>query len=214
MGARRLAPTPICAVRHLGNVDNLGIGRDRRSYSGSMLLDDFVETCRGLAAGDSPESEIAAATRELMVRAAELREQVAPFTDLDPLVGADETVFEDDTVTIMVLDTPPYVVQPPHDHSMTAIIGVFDGVEDHRLYRRTGDGAVASGTKAVGPGETLVLGPEAIHAICAGGDSWARAIHVYLGPLAKVERSMFHPDSLVSEPFDLDRYRDYCQVGG
>ena len=43
----------------------------------------------------------------------------------------------------------------------------------------------------VTPGEVLSIGPSAIHSVACTGTEPSCGIHVYLGPLTRVERSLF-----------------------
>ncbi len=177
------------------------------------VLDDFVGQCRALAHSPTAENEIAAATRDL-ITAPDAIKACAPSLNPTASSGGDEaTIFEDDTLTVMVLATPPGIDQPPHDHEMSAIIGIYGGGEVHRFYRRVESepAIVASGGKTIRAGETLTMGPTAIHAIAAEGDEVCYAVHTYLGRLSTVERSLFNPDTLLPEPMDLARYEQYCR---
>lgn len=126
------------------------------------------------------------------------------------VVGAEAAIYEDDDLTVTLIDTFPGVLQPPHEHRMTAIIGVVEGVEHQRLFARTADGIRPTGERALGPGEVITLGPQAIHAI-SSPEGMARAVHVYLGPINTVERSMFHPDTFAEMPMEMSTYHAHCR---
>ena len=53
--------------------------------------------------------------------------------------------------------------------------------------------------------------PDAIHAIGAADGAWTRALHVYLGGLSTVRRSIFHPETMAEEPLTLGRYVAWCR---
>ena len=116
-----------------------------------------------------------------------------------------------DELTVMVLDTLPGVLQPPHDHSMNAIIGVFEGCEEQRFYARSDRGVTPAAERTLEAGDVIVLGERAIHAIGSPPGHPARAIHVYLGDIYAVDRSLFHPDTLEVHTYDGDRYDDFCR---
>lgn len=176
-------------------------------------LDGFVERCRTAVRSVNALSEVKEAIEALLEHADELAaERPAPLA-CAALSGASDELFEDETVSIMLVHAPPHVAQPPHDHGVSVVIGGYAGVELHRLFRRTDTGATpieASGDAAIGRGDVLTLGTRAVHAIDAAGPEWSSAVHVYLGQLSTIERSLFHPETLAEEPLDLKVYDSYC----
>lgn len=135
-------------------------------------------------------------------------------TASDTVSGESDELFEDETISIMIVHAPPGVIQPPHDHLMGVVIGGFRGAEHQRLFRRTPDGETAiepAGTSVVEPGDVFSLGAHGVHAIEAQGSEWSSAVHVYLGKLSAAPRSLFHPDTFVEEPLDLAVYDTYCR---
>ena len=75
------------------------------------------------------------------------------------------TLAEEAGFSVYLVRQDPDTAGPPHDHRMTAVIAMVDGVEIHRHYKREGPAVVETAESLVGPGETLVLGPDAVHAI-------------------------------------------------
>jgi predicted metal-dependent enzyme (double-stranded beta helix superfamily) len=177
------------------------------------MLSDFVSRCQHLASVGAGPPEFAELVRTLVADpemiAAEVGEPEVPSPV--PIAGIDDTLYEDDTVTVMIVHVNPGIEQPPHDHLMPAIIGVYEGTEAHRFYNRTPEGLAPSGLRAIGAGEVISMGTEGVHAIAAADDNWARAIHVYLGSLSKQTRSMFDPDSFAEKPLTLDGYSQACR---
>ena len=179
----------------------------------------FVNECRDAAAVKDPVTATRAAVREA-VRA--LASGVVTLPPLDSscarrsghlLLGHDRTLFEDDAVTVVVVETEPGHYQPPHDHSMCAVIGVFEGGERSRFYRRTDGRARLATRRVVRPSEVIALRERTVHAISADAGEPCRALHVYLGPLSSRPRSLFHPESGIEEPFDFDTYLYYVRAG-
>lgn len=111
----------------------------------------------------------------------------------------------------MVLDTLPGVLQPPHDHEMHAVIGVFEGCEDQRFFARTADGIAPAAGRSLETGDVVVLGERTIHAISSPEGRRARAIHVYFGDIYGADRSIFHPDSLEEFEMSETRYDEFCR---
>lgn len=40
---------------------------------------------------------------------------------------------------------------------------------------------------------------------------WSRAVHVYLGALSSIDRSLFDPDTFDEEPMTVERYAEFCR---
>jgi predicted metal-dependent enzyme (double-stranded beta helix superfamily) len=95
---------------------------------------------------------------------------------------------------------------PPHDHQTTATIGVYAGKENNHFYTVGEDGLEHRSTRVVEPGEVIAIGPEAIHSVETADQEFSYAIHVYLGPLTTIERSLFEWDSGRALPFNDENY--------
>lgn len=178
-----------------------------------MEIDQFIADCREIVQGPEPVQGIRAAMAALVEHTDELTRTYPAPTDGKAVSGRSVELFEDDTISVMIVHAPPGVIQPPHDHMMSVVIGGFRGQEHQRLFRRVPSGPrpiEPSGTGVVGAGDVFSLGPQGIHAIEARGDSWSSAVHVYLGKLSTVDRSLFHPETFAEEPLSLRVYDTYC----
>lgn len=181
------------------------------------VLAEFVEKCRTAAATDEARRTIVGLLNDLVSDPAALA-GVVPTTPHDDVtadglvLGADVMLYEDDTVTVILVDTLPGVVQPPHDHRMTAMIGVFVGCEEQRFFARTSEGITPAPGRQLAAGEVITIGTDGIHAISTP-DPLSRAVHVYLGRLATVERSLFDPDTFEERPLSMDLYHSFCRTG-
>lgn len=100
---------------------------------------------------------------------------------------------------------------PPHEHKMSAFIGVYQGVEVNRLYSRSGEQLALLDTRRVKAGQTLTIAPDGIHDVYPGDGKESRALHVYLGNLTGVERSLFHPETGEAIPLSADALRDHTR---
>ncbi len=179
--------------------------------SDSALLTQFVDECRAAATADDAVVRIVAHLEQLVAQPDALMAAAGPLPDVLPPAGLDETLFEDETVTVMLVATPSGVVQPPHDHRMSAIIGVFEGSEVQRFFVKAGAGLKEMRGRSIETGEVLSLGRKTIHAISAAEPGPCRAVHVYLGPLLQIDRSIFDPETGAEEPFSMDRYAEFCR---
>ena len=183
------------------------------------VIEKLVATCQAALDSDSPHQTIHAAMVELFADPTALAAQIPHFTDDDVdtsprgfRLGGEHIAHQTDDLTVMVLDTLPGVLQPPHDHSMNVVIGVFEGTEEQRFWARTDDGVAPAAGRSLETGDVIPLGARAIHAISAPAGQAARAIHVYLGNIYDVERSLFDPTTLEEHPFTGERYDEYCQA--
>jgi len=182
---------------------------------------EMPATLSALAAACLPRAETRdhEAVRTLMVDLISedgFAASVPPFGELESsprgwTLGGEHVCFQSDTLTVMVLDTLPGVLQPPHNHEMHAIIGVFEGCEDQRFFARTSTGVAPTTTRSLTAGDVMVLGDRAIHAISSPADATARAIHVYFGDIYSVERSLFHPETLEAVAYTGDQYDEFCR---
>ena len=102
----------------------------------------FINACRAAAAANDAVTVTRAVVREAVRALAAGAVHLPPLDSTHArhggglLLGRDRTLFEDDTVTVAVVETEPGHLQPPHDHSMCAVIGVFEGGERNRFFRR------------------------------------------------------------------------------
>lgn len=177
----------------------------------------FVSDCRRAVADSDPLP----AVRNVVQQAVDalIGERVA----LDPLpsryacrsgdllLGHDRTVYEDANVTVVIVETEPGHLQPPHDHGMCAVIGAFEGAESNRFFHRDGSLVTPATRRVVRPGDVIAMREDTVHAIGADGQTRSRALHVYLGGLSATSRTLFHPDTGVGEPFDFDTYLSYVR---
>lgn len=124
-----------------------------------------------------------------------------------PDVGDDVILFEDDTVSIWYCHFHPGVSVPAHDHQLSACIGVFRGRERNDLFEADPDGGIRKSSEVfLEPGSVLSIGPNAIHAVACVSDVPCNGLHVYLGNLTEVERTLFDVDRNEAMRFDDENY--------
>jgi len=179
-------------------------------------LDAFIDACIPLAV-DRDHDAVSRLLAELIATDG-FAASVPRFGEIAPsaqgwTLGGEHVCHQTDELTVMVLDTLPGVIQPPHNHEMHAIIGVFEGREDQRFFATTTSGVTPTTQQALVAGDTIVLGERAVHAISSPVGQAARAIHVYFGNIYEVERSLFHPETLEAHPYSGDLYDQFCRAG-
>ncbi len=177
-------------------------------------LKNFVQACVPLAASHE-HGGVKRLLTELIAEPS-FASSIPPFGEVETsprgwTLGGEFVCHKADDLTVMILDTLPGVEQPPHDHEMHAIIGVFEGCEDQRFFARSSEGVTPAAGRSMEAGDVVVLGEQSIHAISSPAGRAARAIHVYFGDIYDVERSLFHPDTLEQHPFTGELYDEFCR---
>ena len=163
-------------------------------------VESFVQSVRYAATLENPENAI----REVLLETIKTPEAIFAATS-----GEDEDeilYFEDDSVSIWRCRFQPKILMLPHEHCLKVLIGVYSGGEKSILYRRTEEGLKEAGTVTAHAGEVITLGKAAIHAVTTHDDRPSDAIHVYLGPLMKLERDLFDWDSGKAIEFTLENF--------
>jgi predicted metal-dependent enzyme (double-stranded beta helix superfamily) len=152
-------------------------------------LDDLVNRLCDAARGEAPRPTIKDILQGAVEDPRHMRDGMPAFEDDDTIL------FEDESVSIWHCRFRPGYTAPPHDHQMSAIIGVYKGAERndffendlHRGIRKCSEVELAAGN-------FLEIGPSAIHAVRCASDAPSCGIHVYLGELTNVDRSLFNTD--------------------
>lgn len=155
----------------------------------SFSLEQFVSDAR--QAAHAPNA--LAATEALMADVFANPDLIV--AGLPALPVEEVMLFEDNTVSIWHEMFLPTEELPPHDHQLPAIIGVYKGVERNRLFRQNSGKLVPNGSLTLGPGDIFVFGARDVHTVQALEGRPSYGLHVYLGALTKVERSLFSWES-------------------
>lgn len=103
----------------------------------------------------------------------------------------DVVLYEDDDISVWHCRFRPGVAVPPHDHQVSATIGVYRGTERNDFYKAGENGITPSNGVDMTPGSVVSIGPSAIHSVICTSDEPSCGIHVYHGPLTRVERHLF-----------------------
>ncbi len=149
-------------------------------------LDDLVTRLRTAAKGENARAEV----KELLQQAVEDPSRIQ--AGMPDFAENDVILFEDETVSIWHCRFMPGFSVPAHDHQMTATIGVYRGAERNDFYQPGQDGDLEKKSEVIlSEGKVLQIGPNAIHAVGCASEDPCCGIHVYLGELTTVERSLF-----------------------
>ena len=98
----------------------------------------------------------------------------------------DVILFEDETVSVWFCRFLPGQSVPPHNHLMSATIGVFRGIERNDVFTRSDTGNLEQAEQTeVGAGEVIQLPADAIHGVTCVSDT-ASGCSCYWGPCQKL----------------------------
>ncbi len=121
-------------------------------------------------------------------------------------------------LTVLTLAWAPKQVTLPHDHRMSAVIGMYSGREDNMFWRRLTDTAKfqiePAGGEALGTGNVAILGRDIVHSVVNPLDKISAAIHVYDGDFFAAQRSMWDAETLVEQPYDVNAVAKGMAVQG
>lgn len=167
-------------------------------------LDDFITKAREAA-------RAADARARMKVLLADAVKEPGPVAGALPAFEAGEdgiVLFEDDTISIWHARFRVGAKVPAHDHGMSATIAVYQGAERNTMWRSDGYGGIEpSGEVVVRPGEVYQIGPSAIHSVTCASDIDCHGIHVYLGRLTTVKRSLYDVEAGEALPFTDENYK-------
>jgi len=167
----------------------------------SFDLDQFIAELRA-ALGERSRQ----ALREVVARAvsdpASLLRRIGT-----PEKAAVQVLHGGSDLTVLNVVWAPKQVTLPHDHRMSAVIGMYGGREDNMYWRRVAKPTPfqiePAGGEALGRGDTTILGRDIIHSVINPLEAFSGAIHVYDGPFLTTARSMWNCETLVEEPYDV-----------
>ena len=110
-------------------------------------------------------------------------------------------------LTVLNLAWAPRQMTLPHNHLLTAVIGMYGGREENMFWRRVPSSRKyqieAAGGQALGTGDVAVLGKDVIHSVVNPLGRISGAIHVYDGDFFAMQRSMWDAETLKEAPYDL-----------
>ncbi|MBO68369.1 MAG: hypothetical protein CL398_08655 [Acidiferrobacteraceae bacterium] len=119
----------------------------------------------------------------------------------------DMLLYEDESISIWHCRFVPGQTTPPHDHQVTAIIGIYQGTECNDLYEMySGISLRKTDEIILSAGGVLEMSPSTIHAVSCVSIEPCCGIHVYLGRLTVVERSIFDLDNGCVLPYTEEDY--------
>ncbi len=163
-------------------------------------LDQFVSDARAAAAAPEPLNAV------ISVMAETLADPEVVRANMPGMVENEVLLFEDDTVSIWHERFLHTEILPPHDHQTHAVLGVYHGRERNGLFRRVGGQAIKGGELVLGAGQFHVFGPDDIHSVQGLDGTPSLGLHIYLGPLTRIERSLFDWETGAPVPLTEDAF--------
>jgi predicted metal-dependent enzyme (double-stranded beta helix superfamily) len=165
-------------------------------------LDQFITDLRAALAERSRQ-----ALKEVVARAvadpAALLRQIG-----EPDKAAVQVLHQASDLTVLNVIWAPKQVTLPHDHRMSAVIGMYGGREDNMFWRRVANPTKfqiePAGGQALGTGDVTLLGRDVIHSVVNPMAKISGAIHVYDGEFLTAQRSMWDAETLVEMPYDIN----------
>lgn len=169
----------------------------------SFEVDQLIADCRVALTETGAESAI----RQLVERA--VSEPAAITKALgEPRRGAIQTLHRSSTLTVLNVIWAPHMTIMPHDHRMWAVIGVYGGREDNIFWRRLPDedGRIeAAGARSLSSKDATGLGRDIVHSVVNPTARFTGALHVYGGDFFQVPRSEWDPETLLEQPYSVDK---------
>lgn len=175
-------------------------------------LDQFIADLRAALSERSRQ-----AMREIVARA--VSDPAALFRTIgEPDKPGAKVLHHAADLTVLNLAWAPRQMTLPHNHLLTAVIGMYGGREDNMFWRRVPGGSrfqiEAAGGQALGGGDVAVLGRDIIHSVVNPLGKISGAIHVYDGDFFAMERSMWDAETLAEAPYDINAVIQGMPVSG
>jgi predicted metal-dependent enzyme (double-stranded beta helix superfamily) len=164
-------------------------------------IEAFVDQCRSALQSDDPPGTVAAVLRDALQDRSEVAAAIHEWRANGG--GAYGAIHRARDLTILHAAVTPGFESPRHNHTMWAVIGVFEGQEDNTFFRRSESGIEEVGRTAIRAGDAQVLAPDVIHRIANLMSRPLEAIHVYGGDLLGTERAMWDDDTNAERRFDF-----------
>lgn len=173
-------------------------------------LDVFVKDCKAALKTDNPSKVVEGLVRDAIADPEGLHSAFQERVTGGSLLSS--IAHHDEELTIIQIATPPGLQSPAHNHNMWAVIGVYDGEENNAFFQDAEGVLKQTGERSLKTGDVAVLNPKAIHAINNPINQVSNAIHVYGGSiLERPNRSMWNPDSLAREDYDIVQLGEYTK---
>jgi predicted metal-dependent enzyme (double-stranded beta helix superfamily) len=182
------------------------------SLQSSFDLARFIDDCRTALA----QHPVERAVRELVARV--VSEPSALMRALgEPTLAGIQKLHHSPELTVLNVVWAPGMTIMPHDHRMWAVIGLYSGREDNVFWRRIADEAggkiEAAGSRSVADKEAISLGRDIIHSVTNPLPRFTGGLHVYGGDFFGSARSEWDPQTLLEQPYDVQKAMRLFEAG-
>jgi predicted metal-dependent enzyme (double-stranded beta helix superfamily) len=166
----------------------------------TALLNDFIDEIeRYIKTAESERHLVENITYSLTELLARRYLEWLPQKYLRPVSGAYSQyplyVAPDGTFCVTAVAFNPGVITDIHDHRVWGVVGVYQGVEDQMLYKRTGPGGIRPAGRIISQaGDCSYLLPpeEEIHTVANPTGDCSVSIHIYGADIVRVPRRNYN----------------------
>lgn len=138
-------------------------------------LDQFVQDCRDAMAFPDHAERVERCLQRLIADPEALKAALPEITTEDHLLH------QCDKISIYHIRFLPGVGYPAHNHGMTVVSGVYEGVETNRFYEEKADGSLRFIKEDdFTPPSTFIM-RDGVHAASNRGDIPSLGFHIHLG---------------------------------
>ncbi|MEO6708218.1 MAG: hypothetical protein ABI054_11260 [Planctomycetota bacterium] len=174
----------------------------KSSAAARFNLEEFIADVRRARTDSAPQ----AAVREVLAHAVSEPGSVIQTLGEPRQAGIHE-VYRAPDLTILNVIWAPLMILLPHEHRMWATIGIYTGREDNIVWKRVGSRVEASGAASLSEKQAFSLPDDVVHSVTNPIERMTGAIHIYGGDFFATPRSEWDAETLVEQPFDLERAR-------
>ena len=166
----------------------------------SALLNGFIdEVERYIKTAESERQLVENVTYSLTELLARRYLEWLPQKYLRPVSGAYSQyplyIASDGTFCVTAVAFAPGANTGVHDHRVWGVVGVYQGIEEQRLYKRTGQNGIRPAGRLLSqPGDCSYLLPpeEEIHSVANPTGDCSVSIHIYGADIVRVPRRNYN----------------------
>ena len=215
LGFRKTMPNTAFHPNHYSGIRLLPWSGEFERYVVAVLganmfeLARFIESCRNALHSTDPISTVHRIVRDVIEDRKSIVSALRQGRANSETTAQYIFLHQSPELTILQVITPLRFRSPPHNHLVWAVIGMYEGCEKNRFYRRDGNRLREDSVRDVTAPEAITLASDAIHGIANPLDRPSYALHVYGGALTNPERSIWNPFTFEEEPFQLATLSKY-----
>jgi predicted metal-dependent enzyme (double-stranded beta helix superfamily) len=169
-------------------------------------IDAFIDDCKTALASAEPLTEV----RQLM--SAALLDCAGLKAVLPPIPGEPSRILHrEEDLTVLQVSLPPGMKSPVHNHTIWAVIGIYEGQEDNRFFTDDGE-LIQRSARSVGEGDVVAVDETTIHAIENPLNKVTLGLHVYGGDLIAAPREVWDHVTGLREPFTQERFAEISRA--